>query len=208
MNAVTGLQLPDQIWWYVARSGGIVALLLAGLAVLWGLALSTRVLRGTPAPAWLLAVHRRLGGLALAFTGVHVAGLVLDDHVEFGPSEILVPLASAWKPGPVAWGVVAAYLLVAVEVSSLLMRRLPRRWWKAIHASSWVLLWTGLVHGATAGTDAGHPAYVAATATMAILTVFLTGHRIVGSRTGARPGAPTPGRRPVAPAVAAATELP
>jgi hypothetical protein len=187
-------QLPDQLWWYVARSGGLVALLLAGLSVVWGLALSTRITRGTPPPAWLLTVHRRLGGLALTFTGIHVAGLLLDDYVDFGPTDILVPLASEWKPGPVAWGVVAAYLLVAVEVSSLLMKRIPRRWWKAIHLSSWLLLWTGLVHGATAGTDAGHPLYLGAMSTLIVVVVFLTGYRIViGRRRRRRPG-PSPAR--------------
>jgi hypothetical protein len=174
--------LPDQLWWYVARSGGLVALLLAGLAVIWGLTLSTRIMRGTPPPSWLLALHRRLGGLALAFTGVHVAGLMLDSYVDFGPTDVLVPLASEWRPGPVAWGIVTAYLLVAVQVSSLLMKRLPRRWWKAIHTSSWALLWTGLIHGATAGTDADHPLYIAASATLTVLVVFLTGFRILGNR--------------------------
>ncbi len=31
--------IAPEIWWYVARSGGIVALVLTGLAVIWGLAL-------------------------------------------------------------------------------------------------------------------------------------------------------------------------
>lgn len=185
-------QLPDQLWWYVARSGGIVALVLTGLAVIWGLALSTRILQRTPPPAWLLALHRRLGGLALAFTGVHVAGLALDDYVDFGPTELLVPLASTWRPGPVAWGIVSAYLLMAVQISSLLMKRLPRRWWKAVHGSSWLLFWSGLVHGATAGTDAGHPLYIVATATLTLLVVFLTGYRIVANRGGGRAPAPAP----------------
>ena len=184
--------LPDQIWWYVARSGGIVALLLAGRAVVWGLALSTRITRGTPPPSWLLALHRRLGGLAVAFTGVHVGGLLLDDYVDFGPTDVLVPLASEWRPGPVAWGIVSAYLLVAVQISSLLMKRIPRRWWKAIHGSSWVLLWSGLIHGATAGTDAGHPLYIASMATLTVLVILLTGYRILAGRRGARAPARAP----------------
>ena len=179
-------QVPDQLWWYVARSGGIVALILTGLSVLWGLTLSTRVTEGTPPPAWLLSVHRRLGGLALTFTGIHIGALLLDDYVDFGPIDILVPLASEWRPGPVAWGVVATYLLVAVEVSSLLMKRIPRRWWRAIHASSWVLLWTGLIHGVTAGTDAGHPVYIGAMSSLAMLVVFLTCYRIIAGRRGRR----------------------
>lgn len=36
----------NQLWWYVARSGGIVAWALLAGSVLWGLALSTKVMRG------------------------------------------------------------------------------------------------------------------------------------------------------------------
>ena len=62
-----------QVLWYSARAGGIVAWSLAAASVLWGLALSTRVLRGSPRPAWLFDLHRFLGGTALIFTAVHVA---------------------------------------------------------------------------------------------------------------------------------------
>ena len=47
--------------------------------------------------------------------------------MDIGPAELFVPLASAWKPGAVAWGVVALYLLLAIEITSLLQRRIPRR---------------------------------------------------------------------------------
>ena len=55
-----------QLAWYVARAAGIVAWALVSGAVVWGLLLSTRVLRGRPTPRWLLDLHRFLGGLAVA----------------------------------------------------------------------------------------------------------------------------------------------
>ena len=54
-----------------------------------------------------------------------------------------------------------AYLLVAVQLSSMLMKHLPRRLWKWIHLSSYGLFWLGIAHGAMAGTDAGNPLYIA-----------------------------------------------
>ena len=39
-----GSVMNEQLWWYVARSGGIVAWALLAASVLWGLALSTKVL--------------------------------------------------------------------------------------------------------------------------------------------------------------------
>src|SRR5215211_1755677 len=103
-----------QLWWYTARAGGIVAWLLLAASVLWGLAISSKATLGRLRPNWMLDVHRFLGGLATIFVGVHVTGLVLDDYAHFGPSEVLVPLASAWRPVAVAWGVVALDLLAAV----------------------------------------------------------------------------------------------
>ncbi len=172
----------EQLWWWVARSGGIVALVLTGLAVIWGLALSTKVMQGTPTPKWLLSLHRWLGGLSVTFTGVHIAALVLDSYVHFGVAEILVPFASEWQPGAVAWGVVSMYLLVAVQLTSTFMKRLPRSWWKRVHMTSWLLFWTGLIHGVTAGTDAAHPVYVGVTGLMTMLIIFLTSYRILASR--------------------------
>ena len=184
---MTTLVASEQLWWYVARSGGIVALVLTGLAVVWGLLVSTKAMQGGPKPKWLLGMHRWLGGLSVSFTVVHVAALVLDTYVDFGWQEILIPFASNWQPGAVAWGVVAMYLLLAVQVSSLLMKRLPRRLWRAIHLTSWLVFWFGLVHGVTAGSDAGHPLYIATMGSMTILILWLTVTRLLRTKRQVRP---------------------
>ena len=118
----------------------------------------------------------------MTFTAVHIAGLVFDNYVSFGLTDILVPFASAWKPAAVAWGIVSMYLLLAVQLTSVFMKRIKRSWWKRIHMSSWLLFWTGLIHGITAGSDAGHPLYVAVTGVMTLAVVFLTAVRILGNR--------------------------
>ncbi len=189
MNAIdtVGASLvTEQLWWHIARASGIVALALTAAAVIWGLLLSTRVLRGRPTPAWLLSMHRWLGALTVTFTGVHVAGLVADSYVHFGWPEILIPFASTWQPGAVALGVVAMYLLIAVQLSSMLMRKLPRRWWKRIHQSSFVLFWVAVVHGVQAGTDAGHPLMIAGTSIAVIAVLFLSLVRAFARRSARR----------------------
>lgn len=183
MNAIVA---NEQLWWYVARSSGIVSLVLTGLAVIWGLALSTKVLAGRPPASWLLSLHRFLGALSVVFVGVHVAGLMLDSYIHFGPAEILVPFVSDWRPGAVAWGIVSMYLLIAVETTSLLMKRIPRRWWRRVHQSSFLLFWTAVVHGITAGTDASNPLYIATTVSMTVAVIFLTIYRSVMSRRSRR----------------------
>jgi len=168
----------QHLWWYVARSTGIVAWALVAAAVIWGLLLTTRLVGGRTAPRWLLDLHRFLGALAVIFTGLHLAGLVADSYTHFGPSDLLVPLASAWKPGPVALGVVAMYLLAAVELTSLAMRRLPRRFWRWVHLTSFGSFWLASLHAVTAGTDATNPVlwltYLVTAAVVLFLTIFRT----------------------------------
>ncbi len=127
------------------------------LSVLWGLALATRApVTARPRP-WLLDLHRFLGGLAVVFVAVHLAGLALDPFVSFGVAEIAVPMASSWKPGAVAWGVVAAYLLLAVEITSLLKKRIPARLWRSVHLTSYLLYAFATVHLLLAGMDRTNP---------------------------------------------------
>ncbi|MDH4171325.1 MAG: ferric reductase-like transmembrane domain-containing protein [Acidimicrobiia bacterium] len=164
----------EQIWWYVARSGGIVAWGLVSLSVCWGLFLSTKAVAKASQPARLLNLHRFLGGLAVAFTGVHIAGLVADRYVSFGWLEILVPWTSEWKPTAVAWGVIALYLLLAVEITSLFMKRLPRPVWRQIHRSSFGLYVLSTVHGIQAGSDTLNVWYRMAMLTSINIVAFLT----------------------------------
>jgi len=139
--------------WYVARSAGLVAWALLALTVLWGLALSTRSMRRWVKPAWVLDLHRGLAGLTVVFLVVHVAAIMMDSYVSFGLIDVLVPLASHWHPVAVAWGVVAMYLLVAVEITSLVRTRLPYRMWRAVHVATIPLFAVATIHGFSAGTD-------------------------------------------------------
>jgi methionine sulfoxide reductase heme-binding subunit len=145
--------MTDQVWWYTARAGGIVAWALMAASVLWGLALSTKVLHGKPRPNWILDLHRFLGGLAVVFTGVHVFAIVADSYVHFGLTEVLVPFTGDWHPVAVAWGIIGAYFLAAVEITSLLRRRLSKRAWRATHFLSFPLFVLTTVHAVSAGTD-------------------------------------------------------
>lgn len=191
----------EQLWWYVTRSSGLVSWGLAAAAVIWGLALSTRALGKKPPAPWLLDLHRFLGALSIVFVAVHVAGVVADNYVHFGLADILVPMASEWRPGPVAWGVVALYLMVAIEITSLLMRRIPKRLWRTVHLTSFVVFVAATVHGLAAGADAGNPIVQWAALLSSSAVLFFTVYRVLAARKGRRSPAPVPApalRAPVA----------
>ena len=167
----------EHIFWYVARATGIVAWVLLTASVIWGLALSTRVAGRTPRPPWILALHRYLGGSAVVYTALHLASLWADNYVDFSVADLFVPMASSWRPGAVAWGIAAMYLLVAVEVTSLLKRRIPTRVWRAIHVSSLALLTGVWVHAFAAGSDMGTPIARWFAMGSAAVTLFLLAYR-------------------------------
>jgi predicted ferric reductase len=171
-----------QLWWLVARASGFVAWALVANSVIVGLLLSTRLTRGRPTPAWLTDMHRFLGGTAVVFTLLHVGGLVADTYVHFGLADLLVPLASSWRPGAAALGVVSLYLLAAIELTSLLRRRIPRSVWRRVHVTSFVLFWTATFHFLLAGSDRGHPLARWGINITAATVVFLSLVRILGTR--------------------------
>jgi predicted ferric reductase len=166
----------NQLWWYVARSGGIAAWAMLAFSVLWGLVLSTKAFGSKPRPNWLLDLHRFVGGAAVVFTGIHVVSLVLDSYIEFGITQVLVPFTSSYRPSAVAWGVIAFYVLLAVEITSLLRKRLSKRVWRLTHYLSFPLFILGTAHGVTAGTDKDtfllRIAFIVATAAIGGLTAL------------------------------------
>jgi predicted ferric reductase len=173
--------MDSKLIWYTARASGIVTWALLAASVLWGLALSSRMLRARTRPAWLMDLHRFLGGAAVVFLAVHVTSIVLDTYVHFGIVEILVPFTGAWHPDAVAWGIAGLYLLLALQVTSMLRARLSKRLWRAVHYLSFPLFAVATVHGLTAGTDRHTFAMQAGFISVAAVIGVLAAYRIVVS---------------------------
>lgn len=213
-------------WWYANRAAGLVAwALLAGSLVL-GLLTSTKILGRRVRVNWLTDLHRGVSGLACAFVGVHIAAAIADSYIHFGAADVLVPFASSWRPVAIAWGIVTGYLLVAVEATSLLRRRIPKATWRKIHYLSFPLFVTATLHGVTAGTELGTTTGVAVAALVTAAIAGLTVVRINDERRkhGQQPTPDGPARRiparpvldrgpvpatpPLAPPAHARTEVP
>jgi DMSO/TMAO reductase YedYZ heme-binding membrane subunit len=167
-----------QAWWFVARGGGLVAYALLACTVVGGLLLSTHLLGRRPAPDWVLDWHRFIGGLALVFTLVHLLALLADDYITFRVIDLLIPGVAPWRPVALTWGVVALYLLVAVQVTSLVRDRLPRALWRRIHYLSVPVLLLATIHTFTAGTDARNPIVAMLLGGAIATTVLLLAFRI------------------------------
>lgn len=159
-----------QFWWYLARGSGIVAWLFLTAAVLWGIVLATDLFPESRRPAWLLDLHRWLGGLTVTFVAIHIGALVADSYIKFSVVDIVIPFASDYETTAVAYGVLATWGLVAVQATSLAMKRLPKRVWRGIHRTSALTFWLTSLHGTYAGTDANNRLY---SVTSLLATVFV-----------------------------------
>jgi DMSO/TMAO reductase YedYZ heme-binding membrane subunit len=176
----------EKFFWYLTRGSGIVAAVLLALTLIWGLLLSTRLIERRGLPAWLTDLHRYLGGLTVAFIGVHMAALYFDGYSSYSLKELFVPFASpdhqGYKAWPVAYGVAALWALLFVEGTSLVMRKMPRKVWRGFHYLSYpVAVLVGL-HAATVGTDMKNGAVQLMGLGLAAVLTFLTIYRILGGR--------------------------
>jgi DMSO/TMAO reductase YedYZ heme-binding membrane subunit len=178
MKAMSGT-LP----WYVARASGLVAWALLAASVIWGVLMTSQVVRRIARSSWLIDLHRWLAALAVVFTTVHVAAILSDTYIHFGLASVLVPFASHWHPVAIAYGVAALYLLAAIEVTSLLRARINRNVWRAVHFLSFPLFVASTVHGLTAGTDSRTPMALITVVLVAGAVAALTAARL--TRTGA-----------------------
>ena len=165
-------------WWYLARGSGISSWFFGATSVMTGLVLSSKATL-TPRPNWQLDLHRYQGALSLSMLALHISALVADTYSHFTLSGIFIPFASSWKPLPVAWGIVAMYLLITVELTSLLRKRLSERVWHTIHLSSLVAYLLSTAHFFQAGTDHRRAPALLAIVAMTGLNLGLLSFRIL-----------------------------
>ncbi|MFF3460668.1 ferric reductase-like transmembrane domain-containing protein [Streptomyces sp. NPDC002730] len=141
--------------WYIDRATAIVALVLFSVVVLLGVWVRLRVrLPGLPRFG-TVALHRSVSLLAAAFLGTHIATVVLDSHVSVGVLDVVVPFTAGYQPLWVGLGTVAADLLLAVLVTSLLRPRIGLRTWRAVHWFGYACWPVAMAHSLGVGTDTG-----------------------------------------------------
>ena len=170
--------MTSQFWWHLSRSSGIVAWLMLTGSVLLGVVLASDLFPRWRSRPWLTSTHRWLAVLTLCFLGLHLGSLLGDAYLRLGALDYLLPFHSVWRPTAVAAGVIAVWLLLAVQVSAYAAKRLSRRWWRDIHLCSYWVFWAVSVHAALAGTDAARPLYVVSALVVLAAVVAAISYRI------------------------------
>ena len=147
--------------WYAARAAGIAAYVLISFVVVLGLTMARNVrLRRWPKYA-LEDVHRFAGLLVGTFLVIHVVTIAMDAWLPFSFASIVLPFVSRYRPVWVAFGIVAAELLLALAITNHYRDRLPYRFWRRTHYLNFAVWALATVHGIASGTDRSAPWFLA-----------------------------------------------
>ena len=161
------------VTWDIARAGGFTTYVLLTLAVTVGLALSTQIQSPSRWPRLLNSeLHNFLTLLSTIFLVIHVLAAWIDPFTKFSWNEILIPLASHYRPEWMAFGIVALYLGIAIGISTWLRKRIGYKWWRRLHVLTLAVFALATVHGIGTGSD---------TQTWWALGIYLVSIALVGT---------------------------
>jgi predicted ferric reductase len=148
----------QSVTWDIARAGGFTAYILLTLAVVVGLALSTHIQSPSRWPRLLNSeLHNFLTLLSTIFLVVHILATWIDPFTNFSWNEILIPLASHYRPVWMAFGIVTLYLGIAIGISTWLRPHIGYKLWRRLHVLTLGIFALASVHGIGTGSDTQTP---------------------------------------------------
>ncbi len=137
----------NEILWAVDQASALATLVLLTATLALGMLTRAHAAPSVESRTVLAAVHRTVALLMTAFLAVHVITAVVETYVDIGWLSVLVPFTSAYDRGWIGLGTLAVDLLVAVIITSLLRHRIPERWWRLVHLTTYALWPIALLHG-------------------------------------------------------------
>jgi len=186
------------IEWIVIRGSGLVAYALLAASTIWGLLVSTKLLGRAVKAKPLMWFHESLGLGALIATGVHMVALTMDQYVEFGWADVLVPGVATWNSTAVALGVAGFYGLAIVTLSFYAKGIIGQKAWRLIHFLAFGTFLSAMIHGVMAGADTANPYVTVMYVGSGVLVIALLAVRVLQQQ--------APAGRPVRAAAATSPE--
>lgn len=164
------------IFWITSRAAGTAALLLSSLAVMLGLMMSRRMMRGRGSD--LRAAHEALSLSAIVAIAVHAVSLLGDNYMNPSLADISVPLASGYKTFWTSTGIIAGWATAALGLSFYARKWIGQQRWRKLHRLTAVTWLLGLLHSLGEGTDAGRIWFLAATGVVVLPAIWLLVSRL------------------------------
>jgi predicted ferric reductase len=170
----------EKISWYLTRSSGTVGYLLMTGSTLWGLLLSTKIIKEWVPPPVALSMHNTLSWTAIGLAAFHAYLLLFDSYYSYAISDLLVPFTGPYSPFWVGFGTISLYLMTLISLSFSWRKRIGQKNWRRLHYLSFAGYFMITLHGIMAGTDTAAlmPIYIGSL----VSVVFLTFYRILSSQ--------------------------
>jgi hypothetical protein len=140
-------------FWYATRGAGATTTVLLTASVVFGIT-EERGWRPAGASRYgIAALHRTISMLALAMLAVHIVTTILDPFPKIGIAAAFIPFATNYRALWMGLGAVAADLLLAITITSLVRRRLGYRAWRGVHWAAYACWPVAILHGLGTGSD-------------------------------------------------------
>ena len=163
-----------QLWWYITRAAGLTGYLLTWLSMIWGFAVSTKLLQPVLDNTFTYDFHEHLSLLGLGFIALHVIVLLFDKFLPFSLLQILVPFRDSYRPFWVGLGIISFYVLLLVTFTFYLRQQIGVRAFRSIHVLSLLGYLGTTLHGLFAGTDSALPVAMWLYAGTFLTVIFLS----------------------------------
>jgi sulfoxide reductase heme-binding subunit YedZ len=102
-----------------------------------------------------VGLHRNVSLLAVVFLAFHILTAVVDPFTNLGWVAALVPFGSYYRTFWLGLGTLAADLIAAIVLSSLLRGFIGAGAWRLVHWLAYAAWPVAVLHGIGTGTDAG-----------------------------------------------------
>ncbi|MFZ1400516.1 MAG: hypothetical protein WAS33_26685 [Candidatus Promineifilaceae bacterium] len=183
-TVANALALTEKTPWYFTRSAGTVAYLLLAGSTIWGLLLSTKLIKEAIPAALSLAMHNILSWLAVALTGLHALALLWDSYYTYTLADLTIPFVGPYRPGWVGLGIIGFYLMFLTSLSFNFRKQLGQKRWRQLHYATFGVYILATVHGVMAGTDSANLGMQILYWGSGLLVLFLTNFRLLVGKVG------------------------
>ncbi len=173
--------------WHLVRAAGLCAYVLLGASTLWGLILSSRVIKDwSPGPVALL-LHTTVSWLAVGLSMAHAGMLMFDTYYHYKVTDLVIPFTGPYRPFAVGLGTLSAWLAFTISISFSVRKLIGQRAWRWLHYTSYITFVLITVHALMAGTDAQKPGMQILVGIFAVSTTALLIWRILLSSRSRKP---------------------
>jgi sulfoxide reductase heme-binding subunit YedZ len=172
------LSQDEKLTWHLVRSSGLVAYILLMVSTIWGLFISSQLVKDwSPGPI-SLTLHSTVSWLSIILGLIHALLLRFDDYFTYTLRDIFIPFTGPYRPAFVGLGTLAFWLLLVVSLSFPLKKYLGHRNWKYLHYTSYLSFGLVSLHGMFAGTDGGQLGFRLVVSIGVMLVLLLLGIRL------------------------------